>query len=138
MLADFEIVKTLGRGSFGITYLVKRMEDSKMYCMKQVDLANLTEIEQKNTVKEVFLLASLSSIYVIRYYESSIEEDKLNIIMEYAVGGNLEEFIKKKKKENTKLDENTIWKFFFELCLGLLRFDFFFYFTLILTNKSST
>ena len=51
-MENFTIVRTLGRGSFGIVYKVIRKEDNKIYALKQVNAS-------PDTLNEVRLLASL-------------------------------------------------------------------------------
>ena len=42
-LADFELIKDLGSGSFGSVKLVKKKEDSQIMAMKTVSLGRLTQ-----------------------------------------------------------------------------------------------
>ena len=42
-LADFDILKRLGRGSHGSVFLVRRKQDNRKYCLKQVEFSDLTE-----------------------------------------------------------------------------------------------
>ena len=41
-LADFDIIKDLGSGSFGSVKLVRKKEDSSVLAMKTVSLGRLT------------------------------------------------------------------------------------------------
>ena len=45
-LDDFEIEKTLGKGTFGSVYLVKRKKDNRIYAIKSVVLEKLSKKQQ--------------------------------------------------------------------------------------------
>jgi serine/threonine protein kinase len=60
-VADFEAVKQLGRGSFGSTYLVKRIVDGNFYCMKRISIYEMSTKDQANSINEARFLASLTS-----------------------------------------------------------------------------
>jgi NIMA (never in mitosis gene a)-related kinase len=101
--------------------LVKRIEDGKEYCMKQVEMINLTEEEQVCAVNEAKFLSKVSSPYVIKYYESFIEKGYLCIVMEYADKGTLDELMKKQKSLKVAFPENEIWRYCIEILLGTLH-----------------
>ena len=65
------------------------------------------------------ILKSIQSKYVVKYYESFEEDNKLNIVMEFCECGDLNEFIEMKKKSKHLLKEDIIWKFFIKITLGL-------------------
>jgi len=47
----------------------------------------MTPVEKKNAENEITLLKVLNGPTIIRYYESWIENDCINIVMEFAEGG---------------------------------------------------
>ena len=65
------------------------------------------------------ILKSIQSKYVVKYYESFEEDNKLNIVMEFCECGDLNEFIEMQKKSKHLLKEDIIWKFFIKITLGL-------------------
>ena len=62
-------------------------------------------------------MSKVSCQYVVRYYDSFVNRDSINIIMEYCENGDVGKFLK--KQMNRPLDETRIWKFFIEMCLGV-------------------
>ena len=50
-LTDFEIGKTLGKGSFGMVCLVKRKFDGKTYAMKRIKIVQLSEKDKEMLLK---------------------------------------------------------------------------------------
>ena len=53
----------------------------------------MTSVEKKQAENEITLLKVLNGPTIIRYLESFIENDTINIVMEYAEGGNLSDII---------------------------------------------
>ena len=71
-----------------------RAVDGSVYVIKQVKILAMSRKEQEAAINEVRILASLDSPYVIKYYDSFIDGDSLNIVMELAEHGNLSTFLK--------------------------------------------
>ena len=120
-LSDFEILKKIGKGSFGSVYLVKRKKDSKIYALKSVILSNLPKNQQESSVNEVRILASVHHQNVISYKEAFWDDNtsSLNIVMEYADDGDLYTKIKKMKEEKIFFEEKTIWDYTIQIIQGL-------------------
>jgi NIMA (never in mitosis gene a)-related kinase len=116
---DFRVIRQLGRGSYGSTYLVNRIQDNNNYCLKRISIREMSRKDQVNAINEARLLASFRSDYIIQYYDSFIENGCLFIIMEFAEGGTLNEFIK--LYENVKIEENIVWRLLLETAIGLQR-----------------
>ena len=110
---DFIIEKVLGKGSFGSVYLVRRKEDNKIYALKSVILEKLNKKEQRNSVNEVRILASVNHPNVIGYKEAFWDDNAktLNIVMEYADDGDLQTKIGRMRKEGGMFNENLIWSY---------------------------
>lgn len=62
-------------------------------------------------------MADLDHEYCVRYYDSFIDEGKLNIVMEYCDRGDLQRLLK--NQGNKKLKEDVIWRLFIQMALGL-------------------
>ena len=96
---NYIIEKELGKGTYGIVYKARSKNDNNIYVIKQISLTGLTK-DQKNEVKqESEILKKIKSKYVVKYYDSFEEEDKLNIVMEYCECGDLSEFIDSQEKQ---------------------------------------
>ena len=116
-MADFTFLERIGHGSFGTVFKVKRKADGGLYVVKQVKILTMSRKEQEAAINEVRILASLNSPYVIRYYDSFIDGDSLNIVMELAENGTLSDALKRSRLKN--LPERTVWKYFIQLTLGI-------------------
>lgn len=91
-LADFEVIETIGEGSFSKVKLVRRHLDGKLLALKQVNMDKLGPSERNSALNEIRLLASIRSPYVI-CYEGSFYDTSSNtlcLLMEYADNGDLE------------------------------------------------
>ena len=64
-------------------------------------------------------MAALSHANVVRYYDSFLEGNQLQIIMEYCDSGDLQKFLKKSEKEGILPEESMIWRFFIQICVAL-------------------
>ena len=91
-LSDFEVLKTLGSGTFSEVFKVRRHSDGEEYAMKKVRLMSLSTKEKAMALNEIRILASVKHKNVIGYKEAFFEEatNELCIIMELADGGDLE------------------------------------------------
>jgi NIMA (never in mitosis gene a)-related kinase len=68
-------------------------------------------------INEVTILSKLDHAHIVKYYDSFLEKNFLNIIMEYCSGGDL--CVLLKQQFGRPLPENKIWKYFIEICLAL-------------------
>ena len=120
-MKNFEIINKIGNGSYSEVFKVRRKTDNKIYALKKVKLKNLKEKEKNNSLNEIRILASIKSPFVISYKEAFItDEDKtLNLVMEYADGGDLYQKIKLFKKKKLFFEEKDVWKIFIQITRGL-------------------
>ena len=116
---NYIIEKELGKGTYGIVYKARSKNDNNIYVIKQISLSGLKQDQKKEVKQESEILKKIKSKYVVKYYDSFEEEDKLNIVMEYCECGDLSEFIDKQEKTKVLLKEDEIWKFFIKITLGL-------------------
>ena len=66
-MENFEIIKDIENGSFGVVFLVKRKLDSIIYALKRVNFTNLNSKERINSLNEIrfnhqFLIKTLYHI----------------------------------------------------------------------------
>ena len=74
---------------------------------------------QEAALKEVMILQNLDHPHIIKYFHSFIEQDWLYILMEYAQGGDLHSLMRKKRSEHKHFSENQIWRWAYEIWLGV-------------------
>eukprot|EP00826_Nyctotherus_ovalis_P064629 TRINITY_DN9485_c0_g2_i4.p1 TRINITY_DN9485_c0_g2~~TRINITY_DN9485_c0_g2_i4.p1 ORF type:complete len:610 (+),score=143.00 TRINITY_DN9485_c0_g2_i4:73-1902(+) len=86
--------------------------------MKQININQMSPLQKQEALNEAKILQSLNSPYIVGYYDSFIDEEKLCIIMEYCENGDLGQFLKARNKQY--VEENIVLKYFIEACLALL------------------
>ena len=118
-LSDFEIIKQLGKGSYGTVFTVKSRIDSNIYVMKKMELNHLKESQQRECYREVSILRKVSHPNIIKYYASFLENESLCIIMEYAELGDLYTLVKHYKRHQKFFDEILLWRISYEILTGL-------------------
>eukprot|EP00742_Colponemidia_sp_Colp-10_P001574 GILJ01001693.1.p1 GENE.GILJ01001693.1~~GILJ01001693.1.p1 ORF type:complete len:679 (+),score=132.34 GILJ01001693.1:114-2150(+) len=122
-IEQYEKVKTLGRGTSGAVLLVKRTSDDKHFALKQIPILHLNENEKKLAFNEVQLLKVLVGPTIVRYYDSFMDQDMLNIVMEYCEGGTVAEHIKRHKESQTPFSDEQILSWFAQLVLAVMIMD---------------
>ena len=115
--SDFEVEVKLGQGSFGAVHRVRRRADGLVYVLKRIPLDSLDAPARQLAVQECWLMASLSSPFVVRYYDSFIEGGALGIVMELCEGGDLQQALKARR--GAALPEAEVWRTFLQILLGV-------------------
>ena len=116
----YTILKFLGRGGFGEAYLIKSNETGILYVIKIMNIQALKEGEQTNAMNEACLLKMIDHPNVIKFKEvfKVIHPiSKLNIIMEYANGGDISKILKNQIPNHFK--ENLLIDWLTQICNAL-------------------
>ena len=108
----YKEIRRIGKGGCGVVYLVKK--ENKLYALKKIPLLTKNEIEHYKKILNT--LFQIKSEYVIKYYESYLENDCLCIIMEYGGNTDLKKYI---KEQDSLIEEKTIKSIIIQICLGL-------------------
>ena len=116
MIGNYKIIEKIGKGSFGIVYKAKRINEPLIYVIKQISLNGLTDFQINQVKTEAKILSLIKSNYVVKYYDSFFENGDLNIVMEYCDNGDLCNYLSKQKQP---LKEDLIWQIFIKITLGL-------------------
>ena len=119
-IKDYEIKERIGTGSFGFVYKAIKKNNNHQYVIKQIPFSPTNPgAELEEARNEAQILSQLNCKYVVKYYDSFEEHNNLFIVMEYCENGDLSSYLSKMKKKVKSLSENTIWKFFIQMSLGL-------------------
>ncbi|XP_041467819.1 serine/threonine-protein kinase Nek2-like [Lytechinus variegatus] len=120
-LSDYDILYTIGSGSYGKCRKVRRKSDGKILVSKEIDYGTMGEAEKQMLVSEVNLLRELKHEFIVRYYDRIVDRSTstIYIIMEYCEGGDLGSLISKCKKDRKFLEESFVWKIFQQLTVAL-------------------
>uniref|UniRef100_A0A452HS05 Serine/threonine-protein kinase Nek2 n=1 Tax=Gopherus agassizii TaxID=38772 RepID=A0A452HS05_9SAUR len=118
---DYEVLLTIGAGSYGKCQKVRRRADGKVLVWKELDYGSMTEAEKQMLVSEVNLLRELRHPNIVRYYDRIIDKSNttLYIVMEYCEGGDLASLIARCTKERHYLEEDFVLRMLTQLTLAL-------------------
>ena len=111
-ISDYEVLYTIGSGSYGKCLKVRRRVDNKVLVWKDMDYGSMTEGEKQQLVSEVNLLRELKHPHIVRYHDRIIDRARcrLYLIMEYCAGGDLASLITKHRKERRLVDQEFVIK----------------------------
>ncbi|XP_078479362.1 serine/threonine-protein kinase Nek2-like [Lampetra planeri] len=118
---DYEVLYTIGSGSYGKCQKIRRKSDGKMLVWKELDYGTMAESEKQMLVSEVNLLRELRHPNIVGYHDRIIDRTntKLYIVMEYCEGGDLATLITRCIKERRYLEEKFILRVMAQLTLAL-------------------
>jgi hypothetical protein len=105
------ILNKIGEGGFGSVYLCcnGKKDYNTLYavkCIKYSDLINLVDRERR-----FGYVSKLNSSYLIKYYEIFTFNNDFYAVMEYFKDGNLNDFIKRYREGNKRIEENVYFYF---------------------------
>lgn len=63
--------------------------------MKIIDTVKMSSHQKKESVLEATIMSKINSSYIVKYYDSFVQKDSINIIMEYCENGDLGKYLKK-------------------------------------------
>uniref|UniRef100_A0A3Q2Z1S4 Serine/threonine-protein kinase Nek2 n=1 Tax=Hippocampus comes TaxID=109280 RepID=A0A3Q2Z1S4_HIPCM len=120
-IGDYEVLHTIGSGSYGRCQKIRRKSDGKVLVWKELDYGTMAESEKQMLVSEVNLLRELKHPNIVRYYDRIIDRNNtmLYIVMEYCEGGDLASLIARCIRERRYLDEKFILRVTAQLVLAL-------------------
>eukprot|EP00940_MAST-03C_sp_MAST-3C-sp2_P002715 g2715.t1 len=120
-MEKYKVIRTIGKGTFGTVSTVERRSDGKIMVWKELDYGPMTDKEKQHVVAEVNFLRELRHPFIVKYYDRIIDRSKMKlfIVMESCDGGDLQNLIRKCKRQKVYLREEKIWKMFAQLVLAL-------------------
>ena len=122
MSLNYKVLQQLGEGSFGKAFLCEKDSDGSLCVIKQILIEGMNEKEKEDVLNESNILAKLDHPNIIKFYdvfESKKPKHMINIVTEYADGGDLSEKIKERKNKNGNFTESEILDYFTQICLAI-------------------
>ncbi|XBW34656.1 hypothetical protein QEN19_000223 [Hanseniaspora menglaensis] len=96
---DFQIMRTLGTGSFGRVHLVQSTHNYRYYAMKVLKKAKIIKLKQvEHTNDERLMLSAVANPFIIRMWGTFQDLNFVYMIMDYIEGGELFSLLRKSQK----------------------------------------
>jgi protein kinase A len=95
-LADFEILRTLGTGSFGRVHLVQSRHNQRFYAVKVLKKAQVVKMKQvEHTNDERKMLGEVKHPFLITLWGTFQDSKNLYMVMDFVEGGELFSLLRK-------------------------------------------
>lgn len=96
---DFQILRTLGTGSFGRVHLVRSVHNSRYYAikvLKKVQIVKMKQVEHTNDERRMLKL--VEHPFLIRMWGTFQDSRNLFMVMDYIEGGELFSLLRKSQR----------------------------------------
>jgi len=93
-MQNYEIKDLVGQGTYGRVYRVIRKRDGAELVMKRLSVQSMSEIEQADAENEAQLMSEVAHPTFIQFHDAFLDDGCMNIVMEYAPGGDLAQRIR--------------------------------------------
>eukprot|EP01138_Halocafeteria_seosinensis_P002809 gb/GECG01002870.1/.p1 GENE.gb/GECG01002870.1/~~gb/GECG01002870.1/.p1 ORF type:complete len:768 (+),score=117.31 gb/GECG01002870.1/:1-2304(+) len=117
--SQFEELKVLGQGSFGMAVLVMSKKSRKRFVLKKINVQAMSEENVREALREVQVLRGLNHPNIVGYHGSFIDQGYLSIVLDYCDGGDLEQQVKLANKRGRNFSERQIIDWFIQILSGL-------------------
>ncbi|CAF3841976.1 unnamed protein product [Rotaria magnacalcarata] len=90
--AQFELLQTLGAGSFGKVFLVRKVvgpDTGTLYAMKVLNKASLKVRDRQRTKMERDILAQISHPFIVKLHYAYQTQGKVYLVLDFLRGGDL-------------------------------------------------
>lgn len=95
---SFDILSTIGRGSYGKVMLVQRKTDQRLFAIKTIRKAILVQSHKVHTVfNERNILVKAKHPFIVELLSAFQTEAKFYLVLEYVPGGELFTYVKKRR-----------------------------------------
>ncbi|XP_045407096.1 serine/threonine-protein kinase 32A isoform X3 [Lemur catta] len=112
----FEILRAIGKGSFGKVCIVQKNDTKKMYAMKYMNKQKCVERnEVRNVFKELQIMQGLEHPFLVNLWYSFQDEEDMFMVVDLLLGGDLRYHL----QQNVRFLEDTVKLFICELAMAL-------------------
>ncbi|XP_072367982.1 serine/threonine-protein kinase 32A-like isoform X1 [Scyliorhinus torazame] len=112
----FQILRAIGKGSFGKVCIVQKKDSKKMYAMKYMNKQQCVERnEVRNVFKELQVMQGLEHPFLVNLWYSFQDEEDMFMVVDLLLGGDLRYHL----QQNVHFKEETVKHYICELALAL-------------------
>ncbi|TPX32142.1 hypothetical protein SmJEL517_g04729 [Synchytrium microbalum] len=95
-LSDFQIMNTLGTGSFGRVHLVQELATKEYRALKVMKKSEVVRLKQvEHTINEKTILEQLRHPFLVHLYGTFQDSQNLYLVLDYIPGGELFTYLRK-------------------------------------------
>ncbi|XP_049622385.1 serine/threonine-protein kinase 32B [Suncus etruscus] len=112
----FQILRAIGKGSFGKVCIVQKRDTKKMYAMKYMNKQKCIERDEvRNVFRELQIMQGLEHPFLVNLWYSFQDEEDMFMVVDLLLGGDLRFHL----QQNVHFSEGAVKLYICELALAL-------------------
>ncbi|CAK6436025.1 unnamed protein product [Pipistrellus nathusii] len=112
----FQILRAIGKGSFGKVCIVQKRDTEKMYAMKYMSKQQCIERDEvRNVFRELEILQEIEHVFLVNLWYSFQDEEDMFMVVDLLLGGDLRYHL----QQNVQFSEDTVRLYICEMALAL-------------------
>ncbi|XP_025977864.2 serine/threonine-protein kinase 32B isoform X1 [Dromaius novaehollandiae] len=112
----FQILRAIGKGSFGKVCIVQKRDTRKMYAMKYMNKQKCIERDEvRNVFRELQIMQGLEHPFLVNLWYSFQDEEDMFMVVDLLLGGDLRYHL----QQSVHFNEGTVKLYICELALSL-------------------
>ncbi|XP_066856416.1 serine/threonine-protein kinase 32C isoform X3 [Anser cygnoides] len=112
----FQILRAIGKGSFGKVCIVQKRDTEKMYAMKYMNKQQCIERDEvRNVFRELEILQEIEHVFLVNLWYSFQDEEDMFMVVDLLLGGDLRYHL----QQNVQFTEETVRLYICEMALAL-------------------
>ncbi|XP_068634486.1 serine/threonine-protein kinase ATG1a-like [Aristolochia californica] len=115
LVGDYILGPKIGSGSFAVVWRSRHRSLGVEVAIKEIDKKQLSSKVKESLLKEIDILRHIKHPNIIRLHEAIQTEDKIYLVLEYCVGGDLGAYIQR----FGRVSDTTAKHFMRQLAMGL-------------------
>ncbi|XDA88384.1 hypothetical protein R6Z07F_018050 [Ovis aries] len=115
-LDHFQILRAIGKGSFGKVCIVQKRDTQKMYAMKYMSKQQCIERDEvRNVFRELEILQEIEHVFLVNLWYSFQDEEDMFMVVDLLLGGDLRYHL----QQNVEFSEDAVRLYVCEMALAL-------------------
>uniref|UniRef100_A0A673JKU1 Serine/threonine-protein kinase 32C-like n=1 Tax=Sinocyclocheilus rhinocerous TaxID=307959 RepID=A0A673JKU1_9TELE len=112
----FQILRAIGKGSFGKVCIVQKRDTEKMYAMKYMNKQQCIERDEvRNVFRELEILQEIEHVFLVNLWYSFQDEEDMFMVVDLLLGGDLRYHL----QQNVQFTEDAVKLYLCEMTLAL-------------------
>uniref|UniRef100_A0A3B5BEB2 Serine/threonine kinase 32C n=1 Tax=Stegastes partitus TaxID=144197 RepID=A0A3B5BEB2_9TELE len=112
----FQILRAIGKGSFGKVCIVQKRDTEKMYAMKYMNKQQCIERDEvRNVFRELEILQEIEHVFLVNLWYSFQDEEDMFMVVDLLLGGDLRYHL----QQNVQFSEDAVKLYLCEMTLAL-------------------